>query len=772
MIRVDRSSVTNPFASGRLAELAAREQKKMIAIVSSGETIKGSEFRAFSQREVRDALRELFHGKCAYCETQISAGTDGDVEHFRPKRGVTEAPEHPGYWWLANDWDNLLISCHHCNRQRNVSVVLPENISSTGELEAVLSASETAIGGKGSRFPLKDAEARAFSPSDVISAETPLLLDPTGSQDPQDHLVFDEKGLVFSDTEQGNTTIAVLGLNRVWLVENRRATLATFNSLKDLAKSALKGGLEELPGQILEQIKEMAEPRAPYAGMIRQHVARFLNEVAPEQELASVKPERKASRTSKARLKRAKSSHERFLEAQSDYSLSTPEGVRKFLSQDRYVQSISLKNMRGIRTLTLDLEAMTGGKSSWLMLLGENGTGKSTVLQGIALALAGPDRVRTLLKERQINPASMVRYRCQSGEVRVQMSGFTAPHVLTFYRNRMEFSEPHGRSQTVHLDAAGDSQGWQEPTLILGFGATRLLPRRGTTPNVEGQVSKIANLFDSFVPLSDARAWLLSLPKPAWQQVEKVLISLLDLEDTARLKRSAAKGEVWVKTASSKTELGDLSDGYQSVIAVTADLMAMFLGIWPKLSEAMGLVLIDELDAHLHPTWQMKIVSSLRQVLGKVQFIATSHQPLCLRGLRKGEVVVMRQDADGSVTAVSDLPSPEEFRVDQLLTSDFFGLHSTVDPATEAMFDNYYALLAIEEPTDAQKREMERLTAFLDRRDHLGHTERERLYFRAIDILLAEQRTNKWRPQEELEDEALARIRDLWTDVLGDKAAS
>jgi hypothetical protein len=109
------------------------------------------------------ALREAFsaysHDKCWYVECK-NLGTDDDIDHYRPKFGVKEEPDHPGYYWLAFEWTNLRLSCHRANRPRTN----PE----TGE-----------TGGKAEHFPLIDSQTRARGPDDNLSLEVPALLDPT-----------------------------------------------------------------------------------------------------------------------------------------------------------------------------------------------------------------------------------------------------------------------------------------------------------------------------------------------------------------------------------------------------------------------------------------------------------------------------------------------------------------------------------------------------------------------------------------------------------------
>src|SRR5262245_45190617 len=112
----------------------------------------------------RVAFDEFSYGKCWYVECR-NDGTDDDVDHFRPKLGVKEDDDHPGYYWLAFEWTNFRLSCHRANRPR----VNPE----TGE-----------TGGKAEHFPLLNPDQRAMTPADNLAREMPALLDPTNPADP------------------------------------------------------------------------------------------------------------------------------------------------------------------------------------------------------------------------------------------------------------------------------------------------------------------------------------------------------------------------------------------------------------------------------------------------------------------------------------------------------------------------------------------------------------------------------------------------------------
>lgn len=153
-------------------------------------------------------LAPLFSNKCAYCEGDLLAQSSVEVEHFRPKQGVRDEANrpvllasrkpHPGYWWLAYDYKNLLPACSMCN---NYSLQ---------------------HGGKGNRFPV--VGFRATRPGQE-KREKPLLINPA-RENPERFLDLDlDTGELKPRTERGRASILVYGLNREKLLEQRQAAL-------------------------------------------------------------------------------------------------------------------------------------------------------------------------------------------------------------------------------------------------------------------------------------------------------------------------------------------------------------------------------------------------------------------------------------------------------------------------------------------------------------------------------------------------------------------
>lgn len=166
----------------------------------------------YAHLQVRMALEKLFYDKCAYCEGKAMGQADWDVEHFRPKGRVAERKDHPGYYWLAYDWENLYPSCAHCNQKR-------KDRPRWGDLSA---ANEPALG-KLDQFPLSTETSRAMAPTDDHLAEAALLLDPC-RDDPEAHIRFDVRGAVspVAKSRRGKSSIDVFHLKRKRLRDQRR----------------------------------------------------------------------------------------------------------------------------------------------------------------------------------------------------------------------------------------------------------------------------------------------------------------------------------------------------------------------------------------------------------------------------------------------------------------------------------------------------------------------------------------------------------------------
>lgn len=154
-----------------------------------------------------------------------------------------------------------------------------------------------------------------------------------------------------------------------------------------------------------------------------------------------------------------------------------------------------------------------------------------------------------------------------------------------------------------------------------------------------------------------------------------------------------------------------LSHGYQGTISWIADLIGQVL--WEaetdvELADMEGLVLIDELDLHLHPRWQRDLVPALREIFPAFQFIVTTHSPALLPAFAAEEVVLLRQDEQGNVVAAQSEVDPRALTGSQLY-QEFFGLRSLHPAALDEKLRRYGFLASDPGRSDAQDVELRTL---------------------------------------------------------------
>jgi uncharacterized protein (TIGR02646 family) len=246
-------------------------------------------FTRYREYDIQLALRTLFHGKCAYCEKLIEKGS-AEVEHYRPK-GAVEGCDHPGYWWLALAWSNLLPTCPGCNKALKHHVVTAD--MTVAEVEAMQATQPHSLMGKATQFPV--GGPRLVAMSDDHFAEQPHLIDPTRT-DPvsellwchhADYSVVEAALCVSGPSILGFVTIRCVALNRLDLVQSRTAVLNRLKMNRIKIMEDLESDVAAAPDpalialhlrSALRRIKDMKQscsPEQPFSAMARAFVDAF-----------------------------------------------------------------------------------------------------------------------------------------------------------------------------------------------------------------------------------------------------------------------------------------------------------------------------------------------------------------------------------------------------------------------------------------------------------------------------------------------------------------
>ncbi|HEY0371267.1 MAG TPA: AAA family ATPase [Thermoanaerobaculia bacterium] len=654
----------------------------------------------------RPVLLQLFHNKCAYCESPLD--DLADIEHFRPKRAAMNLDkriEREHYYWLVFEWTNLLVACRLCSINKK------------------------------NFFPVEGQRA-LYGTS--VADEKPLLLDPCADE-PADHLFFNPDGIVQPLSPRGEVTINVLGLNRADLVEARRfAVTETQDQLSLLTMGTVTA----------DALAQLTNSKLAYSAARRDAVERMSGTLSPG-DVHKLQTSASSRSISVAAVDAAAA------EAVRD----APE-----VRQGGFLKSIALENFRAIRNLRVKFNVATPTVESesephftgWVMLLGENAAGKSSILQGIATALVGQRGIEELQSMKLLD--RLIRNGENQATVRIETTA--QPPLIELQLTRG--ADP----QFLH---GGDGY----PGLLLAYGPTRIVGSHVVQKQtgLSEDDKRVRNLFDPFAQLTPANDWLRALREnstEAFDDAGETLRDLLLLDNEQPLS-IGSDGNVYVDTGRGPVSIDQLSSGFQSIFSLAIDIMQASADETQLKRYVSGIVLIDEIDAHLHPRWKMEVVGKLRAAFPYIQFIASTHEPLCLRGTTTGEIVLMRRDEEtGEVDAVTEgLPSPERMRVDQLLTSPLFGLYMTIDPGVEKKFREYYALLA--KPEDSRTHpEQERLAVLkkeIAGHGVLGYTRRDQIAYEIIDEYVARESrmTAALRPDELAKTKRA--VLDLWENV-------
>jgi hypothetical protein len=385
-----------------------------------------------------------------------------------------------------------------------------------------------------------------------------------------------------------------------------------------------------------------------------------------------------------------------------------------------YFCSLEVENVRCFAHAQR-LELMHDGQpAKWTVLLGDNGVGKTTLLQCLYMMAPFVEEVKPWVLA-GTHPRFSEGWRfTRTGCAGATLTAEILANDKDRLRLRVEVDGPERTmTQYAHYDVL---------CLCCGYGATRRIGSNGLESR--SLLDAASSLFSSDATLINAVEWLLQADYAARgtaadsraarhrDAIKSALIGLLpDVEDirVAGLEEIPPRPRIDVKTPYGVVSLRELSVGYQTMVAWVVDLASRMFEAYPDsdnpLAEA-AVVLVDEIDLHLHPRWQREITSYLDDLFPHVQFIVTAHSPLVVQAPGVTNVAVLRRNGDH----VEILNDPEEvrgWRVDQILTSDLFGLESARPAVVERLIDRQQELVLLDDLTDAQRAELREIEAKL-----------------------------------------------------------
>jgi ABC-type cobalamin/Fe3+-siderophores transport system ATPase subunit len=411
-----------------------------------------------------------------------------------------------------------------------------------------------------------------------------------------------------------------------------------------------------------------------------------------------------------------------------------------------YFTSLEVENVLCFKdSQVLDLSDKNGNPAQWTVILGDNGVGKTTLLR----CLAG--------METRLNPYLDYKKKRQFSLEPLLLEPSNSPLIFwsDFDTLRHEYSmidvticcgtllqknvdknnlaiEKGEINVTVYelLDISDNAQGLE----CYGYGAMRTMKQTSLHDSFE-KISELnsATLFIDNLPLMNAEEWLLQADyaiyssqdsiknklRQQFQNIQDILKKILpDIEDIKILGSDSIDELPTVKflTPYGWVKLNSLGLGYRTMIAWMVDLVIRLYKRYPESDDPLSepaIVLVDEIDLHLHPKWQRTIMDFLTKRFQNTQFIVTAHSPLVVQAAQDANIVLLRREGDRVV--IDNNPEIiDNWRVDQILTS-LFELPSARSASLDPLLKRREEILTKPKLTPKDKAELKAIA------EQIGH---------------------------------------------------
>jgi predicted ATP-dependent endonuclease of OLD family len=352
-----------------------------------------------------------------------------------------------------------------------------------------------------------------------------------------------------------------------------------------------------------------------------------------------------------------------------------------------YFKSLTIENVKCFREKqTIDFTNKNGKPAKWTVILGNNNTGKTTLLRVLADF--------QLKKERFDVPPEFqkeegVKYYNLLEPVSMWLDNYFIENSsenlfaeVTFNNNNTDISLD---IQSITLDHQETMFGGSSikvnsipEFIIVGYGTNR---KSSNKLNFTPKNNFTNNLYDNNSELINAEEWLIQTDYASekniakaterLENIKKVLIDILpDVKDFFFATNENFEPQIEVQTDYGWIKINDLGYGYQSLLAWVIDLAKKMFDRYPNSENPLhepAIVLVDEIDLHLHPEWQRKIISYLSANFPNTQFIVTSHSPLVVQSADEVNVVLLKKVGDKVVIEQPEIENFQGWKIEEIL---------------------------------------------------------------------------------------------------------
>ena len=379
------------------------------------------------------------------------------------------------------------------------------------------------------------------------------------------------------------------------------------------------------------------------------------------------------------------------------------------------ISKLRLENIRCFKDIEISFEDKKGDVKNWSFIVGDNGQGKTTILRSLAAGLCDKEGASALLAELY----GFLRRSKKRGSIEICLKNEDDKKYTL--KTQIEGDNESVFHDVFHGDCVGKENSnkaknfKREKIFAVAYGASRSVT--GTESYEEyALVDSLYTLFNYKYPLQNAELGASRVKIHSgeeWKKLQNILkeVLMFQEDDEIFLERTG----LYVETRRGKESFNTLSDGYKSLTSVILDFLSWNL-IYKEdedfdLSNLSGILIIDELEQHLHPKWQRKIVKILSEQFPKVQFICSTHTPICVLGLNDLENSWLFKAAYvNNHSEVERFDLKEDFkgyRSDQILTSGIFDLTDTRSVSVEDKLETYRGIYLKEESKRSEEEKLQ-----------------------------------------------------------------
>ena len=373
-----------------------------------------------------------------------------------------------------------------------------------------------------------------------------------------------------------------------------------------------------------------------------------------------------------------------------------------------YIDSIEMRNFRTFKRSFVEFvhpdsrafsEVGTPKHDNMNLVIGGNGAGKTTLLKGVALSALGP-----AVADAGLFPYYLVRR--QAGRPTEERALIDAAFTPNSQDRTGQFPADVSRLESrICVDRKGDlerlkwahheDKRWHpiysdssDAFFFVGYGANRRVENvervdeGGRRASSFSRAQRIMSLFEETHSLRPLSHWLPRYEERNPRRFKQVIALVNGLLGRGRYRFTGdmEKGEYLFSHGKARVPFPALSDGYRAFLGWIGDLLYHVCETCPRgkqLDENQGIVMIDEVDLHIHPGWQMGLLPRLSRQLPRIQFIVTSHSPLLVGSLEWQNILIARQRKTGTSTLTRAQVDVSKLDADQILLTELFGLEST-----------------------------------------------------------------------------------------------